>query len=171
MTFGIRKAAAIVVAIVTLAPPIAANVTINTTASLPRGAWINTGDLSPARAGDVVLICPPADAQTRRYVGAGYCPGRLLPLLKPVAAVAGDLVRTGPSGITVNGRTIPNSAPMAQDGSNRPLTAYPFGTYRVRPGMVWLISSYNSKSFDSRYFGPLDAGGVERKERPLLTIP
>jgi type IV secretory pathway protease TraF len=30
-----------------------------------------------------------------------------------------------------------------------------FKTYSVLPGTVWVISSYNRFSFDSRYFGPV----------------
>jgi conjugative transfer signal peptidase TraF len=146
------------------------SVTINTTASLPRGLWITTGDTGPARVGEVVLICPPTDPQTRRYVAPGFCPGRLVPLLKPVAAVAGDRVTTAANGITVNGRAIPNSAPVGKDEGGRPLKAYPFGTYIVPLGHVWLISSYDPFSYDSRYFGPLDVNQIGDKERPLWTF-
>lgn len=145
-------------------------VTINSTASLPRGLWITTGDAGPARAGDVVLICPPTDPQTRRYVAPGFCPGRLVPLLKPVVAVAGDRVTATANGITVNGRAIPNSAPVGKDEGGRPLKAYKFGTYIVRAGQIWLISSYDSLSYDSRYFGPLDTNQIDDKERPLWTF-
>jgi conjugative transfer signal peptidase TraF len=145
-------------------------VTINTTGSLPRGLWISTGNTGPARAGEVVLICPPTDPQTRRYVAPGFCPGRLVPLLKPVAAVAGDRVTATASGITVNGRMIPNSAPVGEDEGGRPLKAYKFGTSTVQPGQVWLISSYDPLSYDSRYFGPLDVGQIGDKERPLWTF-
>jgi type IV secretory pathway protease TraF len=31
----------------------------------------------------------------------------------------------------------------------------PLGTYEVLPGTVWVISSYNRFSFDSRYFGAI----------------
>jgi type IV secretory pathway protease TraF len=84
--------------------------------------------------------------------------------------VAGDTVVAGPFGISVNGRRIPNSAPLGRDEGGRPLTAYPFGTYTVPVGQAWLVSSYNDHSYDSRYFGPIATGTIERKERPVWTF-
>src|ERR1039458_9228634 len=41
------------------------------------------------------------------------------------------------------------------DGIGRPMPLIPLGTYAVLPGTVWVISSYNRFSFDSRYFGAI----------------
>jgi type IV secretory pathway protease TraF len=35
---------------------------------------------------------------------------------------------------------------------------------------VWVASSYNGRSFDSRYFGPVDAVTIRNHVRPLLTF-
>jgi len=86
-------------------------------------------------------------------------------LLKPISAVAGDIVqiRSGHP-VTVNGREIPNTE--AQPDKE----PWPDGTYTVKPGEVWLFSSYNIKSYDSRYFGPVSVSTIQGEAIPLLVI-
>jgi len=143
---------------------------INTTASVPRGVW-RVEAAQPGR-GDVALICPPpaaaALAKARSYVGAGECPGDTEALLKPIAAVAGDLVRVSARGIEVNGRLLVNSAPAAVDTQGRPMMPVRPGEYRVPAGSVWVVSQHSPLSFDSRYFGPIPAQGVLGRARPIL---
>ena len=71
-------------------------------------------------------------------------------------------------GVSVNGVRLPNSAPRTRDTAGRPLTPWPFGTYRVEPGTIWVVSSYEARSFDSRYFGPIRNSQVLDHLRPLL---
>ena len=59
------------------------------------------------------------------------------------------------AGVAVNGKLLPNSKQYLKDGIGRPMPLVPSGTYAVSPGTVWVISSYNRFSFDSRYFGPV----------------
>ena len=74
-------------------------------------------------------------SRDRGYRVRGFaCPDRAVPLLKPVIARAGDIVKVSPAGIAVNGRLLPNTAPLPRDAANRPLQAWPSGIYRVRPG-------------------------------------
>jgi hypothetical protein len=47
---------------------------------------------------------------------------------------------------------------------------WPYGEYRVTPGFVWVASSYNPWSFDSRYFGSLPVGIIRRRLKPFLTL-
>jgi type IV secretory pathway protease TraF len=63
---------------------------------------------------------------------------------------------------TVNGVPIPNTVASGL------LPAWPDGEYKVKPGEVWIFSSYNRKSFDSRYFGPVDITLVHGEAFPLL---
>src|SRR5947209_8599620 len=70
--------------------------------------------------------------------------------MKPLVATAGDTVKVSTRGVSVNGRLLPNRAAMPFDTNHRPLQHWPFGAYRVAPGTVWVISSFNSRSFDSR---------------------
>ena len=89
----------------------------------------------------------------------GPCPNGLEPLLKTVGAVAGDVVTL----------PLPGYAPLAADAAGRPLTAYPAGTYRVQPGQVFLFSKHDLRSFDSRYFGPVETRSIIAAGKPVWT--
>jgi conjugative transfer signal peptidase TraF len=154
----------------------AAGLRLNATASMPRGLWRVAPAAGPIPRGAIVSLClPPGPllrlALRRGYLGAGPCPGGAEPLLKPVAAIAGDVVRITPAGISVNGALLPNSAGLRQDSTGRPLRPLPPGTYRVGSGAVWLVSSYAGKSFDSRYFGPVPVSAVHGTAQPVWLFP
>jgi conjugative transfer signal peptidase TraF len=124
--------------------------------SLPPGLY----RIAPRGAGSDLLICPTGIAESisisrgYRPKGAG-CGDGYAPLLKPISARNGDTVTVSNAGISINGRLLPNSKQYARDALSRPLPQVPAGTYPVQPGTVWVISSYNRFSFDSRYFGPI----------------
>lgn len=146
----------------------------NTTESMPIGLW-RVRDAAEIRRGDVVWVCPPNTdtfRQARRYhfVPEGFCPDNFTPLLKPVAAVAGDQVEVTAKGVVVNGRLLANSAPAAIDGLGRRLPQVPRRAFIVQPGTVWLVSSYHPASFDSRYFGPVPAAGIAGVAAPVATL-
>lgn len=145
---------------------------LNLTGSLPVGLYLASRAV-PSR-GAIVLACLPprvaAFARNRGYVPrGGGCPGDVLPVGKPVVAVAGDTVTVTSSGLSVNGMPVPNSQPRATDRKRRPLPRLAFGRYVVRTGSLWLVSSYSRFSFDSRYFGPVKAGQVRACIRRLWT--
>jgi conjugative transfer signal peptidase TraF len=148
---------------------------VNTSASLPTGFWLETGSPTSTgglKRGAIVTFCPsdaPAFrlAKQRGYIGAGWCPHAYQPLFKPVVAIAGDQVSVSPVGIEVNGVHIANSAPLDADNARRPLPTLRFGRYTVAPGSVWVVSSYNSRSFDSRYFGSVEIANVRSIVVPL----
>lgn len=133
---------------------------INHTTSLPPGLWRVHPIDRPIIRGDIVSLCPPdtpvfRQARRRGYIGGGRCPGGYEPLMKPVAAIAGDRIDIGGDGIAVNGRLLTNSAARRHDSRGRRLTPLGQGTRTAAPGEVWLISDYSPASFDSRYFGPI----------------
>ena len=89
-----------------------AGLRINGTASMPRGLWHVGAPVAPLRRGEIVTLCPPEtlpfrEAAARGYLPAGFCPGGLQPLVKPIAAIAGDLVTVSAAGVTVNGAPVP----------------------------------------------------------------
>ncbi len=153
-----------------LAIPAAAGLRLNDSPSLPLGIYVVTSDESA----DLVEFCPPEPfgsfAALRGYREPGSCPDGGAPLMKPIAARSGDTVRISAAGIAVNGREIPRSQALTLDTKRRALQHWPFGTYAVQPGTVWLISSYNARSFDSRYFGPIRIMSLRYRLRPLLTL-
>jgi conjugative transfer signal peptidase TraF len=144
---------------------------INTSYSLPLGIYIRTDD---ARAA-LIEFCPvepyAAESSRRGYRTRGTgCPDGAVPLLKQVVAVAGDAVTLAADGIRVNGRLLPKTAPLFRDGAGRSLHPWPFGSYTVEKGTVWVASTYNRGSYDSRYMGPIRTSQIRARLRPLWLL-
>ena len=145
---------------------------VNFTGSLPRGLYRTRG--GALSRGAIVIACLPASvgnfARERGYLWRGNCPGNAAPVGKIVVAVAGDTVVTSSAGLTVNGFRIQNTGVLPRDTKGRQLSHMPYATYVVAPGQFWLISSYNSRSYDSRYFGPVPFAAVRSRIEPVLTV-
>jgi conjugative transfer signal peptidase TraF len=141
---------------------------INTSYSLPLGLYVTTNDPN-ARLVEFCPAEPFASQSSRRgYRTPGTaCPDGAVPILKPVVAVAGDEVVFSADGIRVNGHLLPNTAPLFRDRAGRPLHPWPFGTYVVEQGTVWVASTYNRGSYDSRYMGPIKVSLIRARLRPL----
>src|ERR1700691_4997889 len=127
---------------------------INTSPSLPVGLYLVTTEGNA----NLIEFCPAepfaALSLVRGYRSPGVCQDGGAPLLKPIIAKCGDLVELSARGICVNGRLLANTAPLVKDTKGRPLKSCPWGRFEVAPGTVWVASSYDSRSFDRRYFGP-----------------
>ena len=143
-----------------------AGLRINGTPSMPRGLWqvVANDTAAPARRNRHASArrTPNSSDLARRGAisRAGRCPGGYEPLVKPIAATAGDQVAVSAAGVTVNGLPVQGTAQLVHDSAGRPLPPFPAGTYRVPPGQVWLLSGHDPRSFDSRYFGPVPAANV-----------
>jgi conjugative transfer signal peptidase TraF len=140
----------------------------NASPSLPVGIYIESAEPS-----SLVEFCPAEPAASfaaaRGYRDAGSCPDGATPLMKPVVARVGDTVDFSAQGVAVNRRLLPNTAPRSADTQGRPLQHFAFGRHVVEKGTVWVASTYNPRSFDSRYFGPIPEASVRAHLRPLLT--
>jgi len=143
---------------------------LNSTGSLPLGLYRVT-DVPNARLAE---FCPPEPfsrmSVERGYRPSGTCVDGDTPLLKPIVAKPGDLVVTSTRGIAVNGQLLPNTVARTNDSKGRPLPHYPFGTYAVKLGTVWVASTHHSLSFDSRYFGPIQVSSIREYLKPLLVL-
>ena len=152
-----------------------AGLRVNESPSLPIGIWRVSPLERDMRRGDFVSFCPPdtpafREARRRSYVGRGLCDGGYEPLLKPVAAIAGDRLSRAEEGVSINGRLIANSKSLGRDGSGRTLPSPVASNLVVAKGEVWVISSYNPLSFDSRYFGPVPISSIEGLALPLFVF-
>jgi conjugative transfer signal peptidase TraF len=147
-----------------------AGIRINPSPSVPVGLYV----VSSNPDAPLVEFCPDGQAgrisRDRGYRTRGSCPDGAAPLLKGLVAQPGDLIRLSSSGIAVNGRLLPNTAPRAVDSAGRVLPRWPLGEYRVAAGMAWVVSTTNPLSFDSRYFGPINAGSILHHLEPLWTF-
>jgi conjugative transfer signal peptidase TraF len=147
-----------------------AGVRWNPTASVRTGLYVITNDANAP----LVAFCPTGEAATEA-IARGYrprglqCPDKYAALLKPVAARAGDTVEVSQNGLSVNGRLLPNTASFKTDVKKRPMHVWPNGTYIVQPGTVWVLSTYNKYSYDSRYYGPIQLSTVITHAKPFWT--
>ncbi len=151
------------------AVPFIAGIRINYSPSLPLGLYVITKGSS-----NLVEFCPPEPfaslALTRGYRTSGNCDDGGAPLLKPVVAQAGDVVEFDARGVCINGNELPHSSPLVRDVRGRQLSHWRFGRFNVETGTVWVVSTYNLRSFDSRYFGPLSVKSVRHRLRPLVVL-
>lgn len=170
--FGIAALCAAAVIGVGITTGYYAGLRLNFSDSAPQGLWlVKAAKPLSIKPGDLVEVCPPASPIVRLmgergYLAAGDCEGSgVTPLLKSVAAVAGDaVVFEQGRPVTVNGEPLPNTAAMPT------LPGWPAGRYIVQPGEAWLFSSYSAGSFDSRYFGPVALANVRGIARPVAVI-
>jgi conjugative transfer signal peptidase TraF len=146
---------------------------LNLTGSLPVGLYL--ASRTTLVRGVIVLTCLPPDvaafAKARGYVPAGGgCPGGVVPVGKPILAIQGDTITVTLRGLLVNRVLVPNSQPLELDRKGRPLPRLSVGTYVVAPGELWVLSPHSRFSFDSRYFGAVQAAQVRASLRNLWTV-
>ena len=144
---------------------------INVSPSLPLGVYRVVA--GPPERGAIVLVCLSATvgrlARARGYLGPGPCPGGAGRLGKTVAAVAGDTVDVEATGVTIDGRAIASSAPLARDAEGRALARVTPGAWVIPEGMLFLLSTQHPRSFDSRYYGVVPATAVVARLRAIAT--
>jgi conjugative transfer signal peptidase TraF len=140
------------------------------TESLPRGLYHLERD-APIHRGSIVLWCLDSVrgrwARDRGYLTRGSCPGGVEALGKVVLGVAGDTIDWSPRGVLLNGRPVPNTAPVLRDRTGHPVIPMSFGRYVVAPNALWLFSPYSRRSLDSRYFGTVPRTWVSAVLAPV----
>ena len=133
----------------------------NTSDSDPIG-WYHVGPSDALRVGAIVLTTLPPDAAAlaaqRRYL-----PARV-PLLKRVGAMAPQHVCIFDALVWIDG--VPVFSLLPADRLGRPLPFWPH-CRRLEAGELFLLSSTNPASFDSRYFGPVSVSNVTGVAQPV----
>ena len=133
----------------------------NASASVPIGLYA-VDTIVDVHAGDLVVVRPP-EPLARFLADRGYLP-RGVPLLKHVAAVAGQTVcRIGRS-VTVD--VIEMGEFRERDSRNRALPVWQ-GCRVIATGDVFLMNPRSADSLDGRYFGPLPAASIVGLAIPL----
>ncbi len=122
------------------------------TASLPR----------PLSVDSIVLVPLPAKAAALA-AQRGYLPTRV-PLLKRIGAIAPQEVCIVGRSVRIDG--VPVAAALAADRFGRPLPSWQQCRH-LEPGELFLLSTTNPASFDSRYFGPVAASTVIGVAHPV----
>ena len=133
----------------------------NATASTPVGL-LPAASRKHLRVGDYVLLWPNRRS-AQLFARRGYLP-RGVPLLKRVAAVAGQAVCERDGEVSINGRTIARALPV--DGRGRSLAAWS-GCGRLPNGEIFVLIPSVPTSLDGRYFGPTPIRAVIGRVTPL----
>lgn len=136
----------------------------NASASAPVGLYrLHAGE--PVRRGDVAVAWTPEPSRTlaaRRH----YLPANV-PLVKRVAAVAGDRVCAADTGISINGRRV--ASRRREDTAGRPMPWWT-GCRRLSGGEYFLLMD-SELSFDGRYFGATSGKDVLGRAELLWAQP
>jgi conjugative transfer signal peptidase TraF len=143
----------------------------NGTYSIPLGLYWLTD--RPVTKEAYVIFCPPVsplfdEAKARGYISAGFCPGDYGFMMKRVLATTDDRVEMTGEGMRINGKLLRSSMSLGTDKAGRPMPRYPLGTYILGKSELLLMSDLSSTSFDSRYFGPVNASHIKGVIRPVL---
>ncbi|SCC93536.1 putative Type IV secretory pathway, protease TraF [Thiomonas sp. X19] len=140
---------------------------INVTPSEPVGVYRMTPVTSDTaiHRGDLISFCPPVNLEP--FMVPGSCPNGGAPFLKEVVGLPGDVVDVMAAGVTINGRMLPLSEPIAHPrlwpGLTLPMD---FGMTKLGPGQYWTYGSGLPKySFDSRNWGVVERAEVLAVER------
>lgn len=126
----------------------------NVSASAPVGLYL-VSDVTALARGDTVIVRLP-DRLRSLAARRRYLPGNV-PLVKRVAAVAGDEVCAVGARVAVNERLV--VARLERDAAGRPMPWWS-GCIRLEPGEYLLLMTDSPASFDGRYFGVTSADDI-----------
>jgi conjugative transfer signal peptidase TraF len=133
----------------------------NRTPSEPLGLYVRA-PRAPVRVGSLVAFPAPAAAFPYADRREGFL--HETPILKAVAALAGDHVCTLGGVLTINGV---RRATIASRDRQGVLLPHWTGCRRLAAGEAFVFSNRVPNSFDSRYFGPVAVASAQAY-RPLL---
>lgn len=135
----------------------------NTTASAPVGLY----RLEPTgRPGVGVLVAArPPEPLASWFDESGYLP-RGVPLVKHIAAGAGQRVCRSGDTLTIDGRPVVRAKIHDRFGRRLPTWA---GCYRLEGGEILLLNAAVPDSLDGRYFGPTRVGDLLGRVTPIWT--
>jgi len=95
----------------------------------------------------------------------GYLPAGV-PLVKRIAAMAGDTVCAQGDSIFIDGQSV--AVRLSADGEGRPLPSWR-GCRTLDQGEVFLLMEGVRTSFDGRYFGPTSISNIVGRLDALWT--
>ena len=131
-------------------------VRLNGSPSVPCGVYRLAAVAPPLARGTLVVLPVPASVRAWH--------SRWVPLLKPVAAMAGAVVCVGDEGLWVEGQWY---GPVLHEAAGQPLPRIR-GCLAVPDGEVFLASPV-PRSLDGRYFGPTPVAALTARAIPIMT--
>ena len=144
---------------------------VYTGSTIPIGLYTRVD--RPLAIGKLVTFCPPdnavfQDARKNGLVGGGSCPNNYECLMFKVAGKRKDVVTINESGVTVNGKLLPQSKPLSKDKESRVMPVLNLEQYELKENEVLLMSDSGNDPFDGRYFGVVDVAQVDSVISPLF---
>lgn len=143
----------------------AVRIVYNASDSVPVG-WYRIEQAHSPRVGSIVLTTLPSDAAALA-AQRGYLPLHV-PLLKRVGAVAPQHVCIVSGVVRIDSERV--AAVLRSDRWGRPLASWP-QCRALAEGELFLLSTTNPASFDSRYFGPVYTSAVIGVAQPIRLEP
>ena len=140
-----------------------ARIVYNPSDSVPPG-WYRISPPHSLHVDSIVLASLPEDAAALA-AQRGYLPLHI-PLLKRIGAMSPQQVCIEKHIVRIDGVAV--AGVHRVDGRGRPLSAWQH-CRRLHDGELFLLSSTNPASFDSRYFGPVVVSAVIGSAQPLWT--
>jgi conjugative transfer signal peptidase TraF len=135
----------------------------NASDSVPRG-WYRVRPAGPLHVGGIVLArLPPSAAALAAQ--RGYLPERI-PLLKPIGAMSPQQVCVQGGIVHIDGVALAAALTVDRLGRRLPVWRQ---CRALHVDELFLLSTTNPASFDSRYFGPVTTSAVIGTARPLWT--
>jgi conjugative transfer signal peptidase TraF len=157
---GVATAIICAIVLVPVALPPTPRLVWNASASAPVGLYLVSPGEVP-ESGDIV-VARLSNVYRRLAAERHYLPANV-PLVKRVAAVAGDEVCASSHSISINGALVAER--KAFDGRGRWMPFW-LGCVRLRGQQLFLLMD-TAGSFDGRYFGVTDGSDVIGKARLL----
>lgn len=148
----------------TLAPAIAPpppRLLWNATASMPVGLYA-VRPIRRLQVGQIVVVRPPE--RLARYLDRREFLPYGLPLLKPIAALDGDVVCRRGRAVSINDRS--QALALERDHLGRPLPVWQ-GCRRLAANDMFLLIPSQRTSLDGRYFGVLPTRTIVGAAAPL----
>ncbi len=132
----------------------------NPTGSAPKGYYLIVN--SKIRKGDYVFADIPV--QAKKMVAKRHYLPIDIPILKPVAAKLGDHICIRKGHVFIN--EMPVADLLERDSRGRILVPW-IGCRSLFKNEYFLLSTYTTHSFDSRYFGPVTRKMIIGKAVPI----
>lgn len=144
----------------------------NKTNSIPYGIY-KTVNKKVVR-NSFVRFCPPDTeafriGRERNYIPVGFCPHGYMELMKEVIGIPGDTYQFTEQGLILNGILIPNTKPIKEDISHRPMPLNKAKGFLENDEYI-LMGLEIPNSYDARYYGVIRKENITGSLEPLLIM-
>ncbi len=145
---------------------------LNLTPSYPLGLY-QLSKTKLYQPGDLVIFCPPPGAAIeqalkRGYLKYGTCNSGSTPLIKKIMAISGDHLSFD-GVVRKNGKPLARFLVHSADSHHRKLPR--LKAFTLTEDEFFMMSDYAPEnSFDSRYFGAVNAAAIQGKAALLFTF-